>query len=666
MKINLAAACMAIFIMSAISAKAENRYAIPASNPKIASVFENYLLKSGEKTKRKIWVFLTDKEIFDKSAFESKSAQLTSWYSEGAISRRQRRCDNGFQPDILDIPVSQRYITVLESHGLQVERSSRWLNAVSGYADANTIGFLLELEFVAEIRPVAKYYRSAALESADLFDKDAPDPEDLDISDYGLSLKQIDMLNARLMHRIGYDGIGIKIAVMDGGFKYDLPVFADIKIIDEYDFVHDDGSVSSGNWQETQHGTSVLSVMGGFLDNELIGLAYNAEFMLYETEDYNGEYVGEEDFWVAAAERADANGADIITTSVGYLDWYSYSDLDGLTAPITVAADIAFSRGIFVVASAGNERDDAWYYVTPPADGFNVLAVGAVDSLGVITNFSSAGPTYDGRIKPEVVALGRGVHCASYNGSFGPRNGTSFAAPLVAGAVALILDYYENKPVTQIRNDLLASADRADNPDNLYGYGLPDIFRASGMFKIAPIPDIAAPVGQYTFIPLDISWGFVPTVLDSPIVENMPDSALLRKTNNNNRWEIVYFGFPEDIGKYDARVIINGIFDGEPKADTAAFIFRVVERADIAFGPNPFSDSLAIFIGPSSGGIEDISIFTVSGDKVWNSFSDNYNELTRMVVWDGTNNRGHKVAPGVYLVVVRAQWGSEKFKVFKK
>ena len=231
--------------------------------------------------------------------------------------------------------------------------------------------------------------------------------------------------------------------------------------------------------------------------------------------------------------------------------------------------------------------------------------------------------------------------------------------------MALILDANKTLTVSEIRNNLLISGDRRYDPDNLYGYGLPDVVKASGLVKIAPIPDIAAPVGQYTLIPLDVS---PLSSVDTPKVENMPDSAFLRFVAQEipNYWEIVYYGFPEDVGTYDARVIIEGTVGGTPQADTASFIFRVVERAEIAFGPNPFTDSLSIFISPSAGQIEDISIFAVSGDKVWNSFSDNYNELTRTVVWDGTNSRGREVAPGVYLVIVRTHWANEKFKVFKK
>ena len=664
-----------LMVSNAIAA--DDSYTVPAQNPKIAPVFQDYLMNSYDKSQRKIWVFFTDKEIFDKKAFDDKFELIDKWYSGDAMDRRRVRCENGFQPDILDIPVSEKYIDSVKTMGLDVRLSSRWLNAVSGYADQSTIERLIGLDFVAEIRPVAKYQRSGDIEDAGLYDKDVPNPGTLQDSDYGPSLKQADMINARLMHKIGFDGRQQKVAIMDGGFRYDLPIFADTKIIDEYDFVHDDASVMSGITDEEKHGTAVLSVIGGFMSEELIGLAYNAEFMLYETEDYAGEYPGEEDFWVAAAERADAGGADIITTSVGYLDWYTYSDLNGMTAPITVAADIAFNKGIFVVASAGNERGNGcdhyipnvcFYYIVPPADGFNVLAVGAVDSFGVNTDFSSAGPTYDGRIKPDVVALGKSVHCVWNFGSswgFYDLEGTSFSAPLVAGGVALILDANKTLTVSEIRNNLLISGDRRYDPDNLYGYGLPDVVKASGLVKIAPIPDIAAPVGQYTLIPLDVS---PLSSVDTPKVENMPDSAFLRFVAQEipNYWEIVYYGFPEDVGTYDARVIIEGTVGGTPQADTASFIFRVVERAEIAFGPNPFTDSLSIFISPSAGQIEDISIFAVSGDKVWNSFSDNYNELTRTVVWDGTNSRGREVAPGVYLVIVRTHWANEKFKVFKK
>ncbi|UCD17435.1 MAG: S8 family peptidase, partial [Candidatus Zixiibacteriota bacterium] len=449
-------------------------------------------------------------------------------------------------------------------------------------------------------------------------------------------------------------------------------------LVNKYNFI-DDNDIIDGqthSFHEPSHGTAILSVIGGFKRDELIGPAFGAGYLLAKTEKIWEEDTTEERFWVEAAEWADSLGTDIITSSVGYCDWYTYDDLDGRTAPITVAANIAVSRGIAVFNSAGNERtcsdpNDCFYYITPPADGFGVMAIGAVDSLGEVFAYSSSGPTRDGRIKPELAAMGVDVYAAYFTGGYSRQTGASMAAPLAAGAAALILQANPDWSPLDLREAMLQSGDRYNNPDNLYGYGLPNSFRAARLFRIEPIARVVLEVGEYLILPINISmppWPLADIISLTLTGENLPDSSVLDDTQLFNGYaELLYWGWPEDVGTFNIRLIAEAeLVDIGTLADTAEFQLRVLERSEIAVGPNPFSDSVTIFIKANAGEPADISIHAINGEKVWDNFSDTYNSEKGTVVWDGTNNRGHEVAPGVYYIIVRTLWSTEKFKVFKR
>ncbi|MBN2000641.1 S8 family serine peptidase, partial [candidate division KSB1 bacterium] len=263
----------------------------------------------------------------------------------------------------------------------------------------------------------------------------------------------------------------------DTGFWLEHEAVNFINKVAEYDFVFNDDNTANepgdaGN--QDSHGTQVLSVVGGKMDGFLYGPAFGADFLLGKTEDMRGETVIEEDNWVAALEWAEALGADIVTTSLGYIDWYTYKDMDGKTAITSQAAQKAAAKGVLVLVSAGNERDDPWYYITAPADADSIVTVGAVDKYGFITGFSSSGPTFDGRIKPEVVAMGQSVRMASTlcPSCYTSANGTSYATPLVAGVAALLVEAHPFWSPMQLREALINTADRSGQPDNLYGWGL--------------------------------------------------------------------------------------------------------------------------------------------------------------------------------------------------
>ena len=295
------------------------------------------------------------------------------------------------------------------------------------------------------------------------------------------------MLHADFLHQSGFTGSTMQIAIIDAGFRntnthtaFDS-LRAKNQIIGTWNFTDNTSFV----YDYSNHGTSVLSCIGANVPDTMIGMAPDAKFYLLKTEEEATEYIVEEYNWAAAAEYADSAGADIINSSLGYTEYdaasqsYTYADMNGSTAPITIAADIAVDKGVLVVNSAGNSGSDAWFYIGAPADGKNVLSVGAVDPTKLIAGFSSNGPTSDGRTKPDVVAQGGPAWIAKANtGSFGFGSGTSFSGPIIAGfsacAFELFKIQYPGANPLQFKAWMKEHADNSLNPNNQYGWGLPN------------------------------------------------------------------------------------------------------------------------------------------------------------------------------------------------
>jgi hypothetical protein len=240
-------------------------------------------------------------------------------------------------------------------------------------------------------------------------------------------------------------------------------------------------------FDEHFHGAGVLSIMAGNYPGELIGTAPKASYYLLRTEDADSEFIIEEYNWVSGAEYADSVGCDVLNTSLGYSVFveapstnHTYEDMDGNTTPITIGADIAASKGMIVVNSAGNSGASSWFYITAPADGDSVLAVGAVNAQGVPWASSGNGPTFDGRIKPDVAAQGEGTYFyASYSGSFTWGNGTSLSSPIIAGMMACLWQSMPDRTNMELIEMVKQSASLADDPDNKIGYGIPDFMEAN-------------------------------------------------------------------------------------------------------------------------------------------------------------------------------------------
>ncbi|MCJ7457474.1 MAG: S8 family peptidase, partial [candidate division Zixibacteria bacterium] len=313
-----------------------------------------------------------------------------------------------------------------------------------------------------------------------------------EILDYGASYAQLLQIHVPELHRLGYTGKGIRIGMLDTGYFLHHRAFQYLldsnRIVATRDFINGGIYVEDPAGQQTIHGTYTLSALAGYVPDTLIGPAYNSEFVLAKTEIVNQEIQIEEDHWVAGIEWEESLGVDIVSSSLGYNRFddstgYTWADLDGHTAVVTIAAEMAVSKGVIVVNAAGNERNTPWHYIIAPADGDSVIAVGAVDLNGNIASFSSAGFPWDfqkGKIKPDVCACGVGTYCADAGGGYAYVNGTSLSTPLVAGTCALVLQTDTTLKPMQLRDRLWRTAYGVSSPDTLYGYGIVDAVRAAG------------------------------------------------------------------------------------------------------------------------------------------------------------------------------------------
>jgi len=376
--------------------------------------------------------------------------------------------------DSTDLPVNIEYVTALQYAGVTIENKLKWFNGVVVSTFDNLLVETLNHQFIDTIIGFGSWQNSKIVgEKWNV---------NYDVLDYGDAYNQLEMLGGNKLHEKGFAGEGMTIAVIDAGFyKVDeLEFFADIQnqILATYDFVDGNSNV----YDDHTHGMMVLSTMGG--KGEMTGTAPEANYILLRTEDVFSENLIEEYMWVCAAEYADSAGADIINSSLGYttfddaLQNHTYEDMDGETTPISIGAGIACSKGIIVVNSAGNSGSSSWHFIGAPADNFDVLSVGAVDENEEIASFSSYGPNADGALKPNVVAQGKNTVIISSSDTVRTGNGTSFSSPITAGMVACIWGAQPNQTPAAVKGAIYKSADRYLNPDDQFGYGIPNYYNA--------------------------------------------------------------------------------------------------------------------------------------------------------------------------------------------
>lgn len=659
---------------------------------------------AGAAERQKYWIFFRDKgpsSLSKRSALLSEARQRLSARS---LERRAKVLPENALVDESDFELYSPYVHDLTGRGFEPVVTSRWLNAVSIFATSEEITALQNLPFVASVQHVAPLAIPPAPESA-------PEPPTLfkiaaHRYEYGSSLAQVEQIKATLLHDAGINGTNVIVGMMDSGFRWqdhEAFVHLNTKIIGERDFIQNDDVTRNQTGDaagQDSHGTQTLSTLGGFKPGQLVGPGFGARFVLAKTEHVTTETHAEEDYWAAAVEWMESLGVDVTSTSLGYNEFdfgqtsYTPADMDGKTAIITRAAELAASKGVIVVNSAGNEGSVAWRIIAAPADGPNVIAVGAVFSNGGIVNFSSRGPTADGRIKPDVMAMGAGVAAVSSSSTdrYTFVSGTSFSCPLTAGVVAQILSAHPQTTPQQMMNALRTTASRAQWPDNDYGYGIvnavaavtslgpafsnePVVVSQSGVFTVTTrilSRDGITPGSVRVYYANSASATFTSvamSAIDSTgYLAQIPRPAQLADTVR------VYFA-ANDLGfgevTYPKRapqktLLIRG--DGivlnvdEPSPPLPAQFVLEPNR------PNPFGGRIASrttisFVLPKSGNVR-IRIFNILGQRVRTIFDGDLPAgRYASFFWDGTDDLQRSVAGGVYFYEVLTPVGVGRSKL---
>lgn len=430
------------------------------------------------------WVFLADKGFADAASRQRAIDALEATYPARATRRRMLRRTAPGRFDARDLPVADGYIDAIESLGAQVRVESRWLNAVSVEAAPGVLEAIGRLPCVAHIEPVRR--GGGALPAAS--DRREP-PRTRDF--YGHASFQLHQINLPPLHDAGYTGEGVVIGVLDTGFRRGHEAFSDpdnpLDVVAEWDFVKNDGNtdIEAGDAEnQHEHGTLILGTIRASLPDTLVGGAFGASVILCKTEDIESESPVEEDYYVAGLEFIEFHGGDVATSSLRYSDWYSQSDMDGQTAVTTIAVNVATANGLHcctAVGNSGHDSDPQTSQLGAPADAFEAITVGAVTTEGSVVGFSSDGPTADGRVKPEVLALGADTWTvwAFDDTGYTTANGTSLSTPLVASAVACLVQAKPMWTPATMRAHLFNTASdwvAFGEPDPLFvrGYGIID------------------------------------------------------------------------------------------------------------------------------------------------------------------------------------------------
>ncbi len=414
----------------------------------------------------------------DKHGTAGTFSKPSAYLSEKAILRRIKQ---QIRIDSTDLPVSQLYINQIVAKGVTLQKTSKWLNGITvEMNDTSALSELRSLPFVQhmELTLVPSGYTASKISKVPKTTSVATD------TIYGNAYGQIDIHNGRKLHSAGYRGKGLIIGVLDGGFykANEISVFDSLRqqnrLLGVKNFADNASTFYSIN--ET-HGTSVLSTMAANLPGKMIGTAPDASYWLIRTEYSPTEYLVEVDNWVAGIEFADSVGVDIINSSLGYTEFdysgmnYTYQTLNGKTSRASIAATLAARKGMIVVNAAGNEGSKPWHYISTPSDADSTLCVGAIDLNGKHADFSSYGPSSDGRVKPDVSAVGYQTIIANNNGIY-QGYGTSFASPIIAGLVACVWQSLPHLNNIEIINLMKKYSSLYGSPNNSLGYGIPDVY----------------------------------------------------------------------------------------------------------------------------------------------------------------------------------------------
>ena len=685
------------------------RYAPPAPRPAEVLSPRAQARLSAEGTSA-LWVYFVDKGETDARGFARAVRAAGERVGDAPRARRARETGGRFVPDWYDVPVPARYVDGVASTGARVRNVSRWLNAVSVLADRATATRLASLPYVRSIEAVARAKRiepvgplrpvpteespptpfergpiqgAAPGARANRAALSLPPP-----TGYGSSITQLNGINAKAAQDSGYTGAGVLVAMFDTGFDKGHNATIQLKRIAEYDFVFGDSETANQAGDisiQWDHGTGTWSVLGGYANNNLIGPAYNAAFLLAKTEDDRSESPVEEDNWLAAVQWADSLGADVISSSLGYFAFdnpalnHTYSQEDGKTTVVTKAAALAARRGIVVSSAMGNSGAAGVGSLTPPADADSILSVGAVDASNTLASFSGRGPTFDGRGKPEVVAQGVSTTWAVAGSvsSYAGVSGTSLSTPLIGGAAAQIREAHPEWTVQQVRYALKLSGDKAAMPDSQnFGWGRPNVVNAIYNTVLGP-PVFPKPfnlvfpanAGSVSFPPFNFRWRRSPDPNGDAVTYRLrifkapADSVVFDATTTDTAMTFPGYLGPSTTYRWYVDASDPGGHVRESR-DRYTFVTGATTSVDItppASGvvlypnrPNPVRSStripFAIGASPTSTVQVTLRIYNASGRLVRTLVENEADAVpaVRLVSWDGLDEKGHRVGSGIY------------------
>jgi serine protease AprX len=634
------------------------------------------------------WLFLKDR-----AAFSDNMPAQSLGISDRAMHRRAKVLPHDRLIDALDAPLPEEYLAAIRATGAIVRSTSRWLNAVSIETTPEQRDACVRLPFVRTAEPVAVFVRS-------LPEKTTAPPlykrEGSTALDYGQSFTQLNNIKVVDVHNLGINGSGVIVGMLDEGFTNHKvhTALKGIRVLAEYDFVQRDSNTSRQPGEfipDIEHGAATLSALAGFESGKLIGPAYGASLLLAKTEVDSVEVRIEEDYYVAGLEWLERLGADIASSSLGYIDWYTYRDLDGKTATTSKAARVAARKGLLLVTAAGNQGNyrtfnpDSTGTLIAPADTDSIVTVGAASSTGQLVGFSSTGPSFDGRIKPEVVAQGLFVYCADGNTTSGyfPQSGTSLSTPLTAGVAALVLSAHPDLTPMQVREALIQTAVRINDgtsktsvyPNNFYGYGMVNALSAVLYHGLvfSNRPQITVN-GSTMTVAISIA-SKNPLVADSlflyyrPNINSLFQRVRLTATGQVNMYSVsipwpggtvfpqAYFYARDNSGNvrmnpYDAP---SSLFTLQDTVQVGTPFNPIPDNFILHYNfPNPFNPGTTIrFDAPTVSNVE-LVVYNSLGQRVRTLFRGNSRQGVNLFAWnDSRSDDGVVVASGVYFAVLR-------------
>lgn len=646
---------------------------------KIIFITITLLLFSTNFAQKKYFIYFIDKGVEAALSLEKGSQVYNSTLSLLSVKSIDRRIKIMGEEDLItfeDIPLKEDYVIQLEQIGIKIENKLRWFNAVTAYLTEEEKIKVASFSFIDRIEQVRTFvFKSPKVEITLKYFKQS---SNLLEYDYGPSFAQLQLSDIPAVHSKGITGEGVLLGLLDTGFNWkNHESLNDATVVDEYDFVFKDNSTANDsldNPNQHNHGTLVFSIVGGFKEGSLVGAAFGSDFILAKTEDIRSEKHIEEDNYAAALEWMESYGVDIASSSLGYSTFdspefsYTYSDMDGKTTIVTKAAELAFRRGVITISSAGNEGAVEWHYILAPADGFNTLGIGAVNSDNEVAAFSSRGPSYDGRVKPDIVTQGVSVYCANANDYSGyiTASGTSVAAPIASGIASLLLSAHPHLKNSQVRKILFESADNNLSPDNEKGYGL------ISAVKAIEFPNLNASQGTYILNKIYINnENIFPQTLYVYYSTNGIDytehqmeydgdlkySFKLPYLFNDDLVEF-YFMYDDNTGATYRDPIGGNYKFYYGSLDISLNLSTVQTYSDFFVSdpyPNPFYPELNTFTSVSikSSGNENLSIRIIDplGQKV-SEFNTVTNDDENRFDWYGKNSNGIALSSGVYYLLI--------------